>query len=289
MLEASLLRSGLGACALVGILAWPPLGLAEIELPTEEEIEEAIPEGESLTGREIFDRFLDNKLHSAVQYQTVISSDPGGNDQTTRFWVRWKDYREENGDGPEGVVAKTFVKFMDPFDMRNIGYLMVMREDRDSDQFVYSPSTRRIRRVKLREVSVMGTDYTFDDIAYQNIEDAEYRRLPDEEIEGVPVYVVEATLKPFVDSHYHRTAVYLEKEHYVPLRSRYWDHAGVELKEMRASPRSIREFGGIWVATRSTMHNLQEGTRSTLIIERLDPNPALDDHLFSVFRLELRE
>jgi hypothetical protein len=217
----------------------PGLG-AEIEVPTAEEIEDAIPEGESLTGKEIYERFLENKLHSAVQHQKVVSTDPGGSTQTTRFWVRWKDYREEDdGEGPEGVLAKTLVKFSDPFDMRNTGFLMIMREDRASDQWIYSPSTRKIRRVKLRQTSVMGTDYTFADIAYENIEDADYRRLADEEIDDLEVYVVEAVTKPFVDSQYNRTMVYLDQEHYVPLRARYWDQSDVEIKEMRAPASSL--------------------------------------------------
>ena len=45
--------------------------------PIGQEVEDALPEGGSITGREIFERFLDNRLHSAVQYQTVISRDPG--------------------------------------------------------------------------------------------------------------------------------------------------------------------------------------------------------------------
>ncbi|MEE8559010.1 MAG: outer membrane lipoprotein-sorting protein [Myxococcota bacterium] len=274
------------------------LGLAgsapgeKIEVPTAQEIEDALPLGGTLTGREIYERFLENKLHSAVQHLTVISSDPGGNDQQTRFWVRWKDYREskENGDGdvPEGILAKTLVKFIEPFDMRYTGYLMILREDRESDQFVYSPSSRRIRRVNLRQASLMGTDYSFADIAYQDIEDGEYRRLPDEMIDSVPVYVVETLVKPFVHSPYYRTLVYLEKEHYIPLRIRYWDRAKVEIKEMKSEASSIREFDGVWVATHSSMLNLLEGTSSTLLIEKLEPNPDIADQLFSVFRLELR-
>jgi hypothetical protein len=264
-----------------------------IEVPSSAEIEDAIPEGASLSGREIYERFLKNKLHSAVQHQRIISSDPGGNDQESRFWVRWKDYREENGKGekeasPDGVLAKTLVKFVEPFDMRFTGYLMIMREDRDHDQFVFTPSTRRIRRVKLRQASVMGTDYTFADIAYQDIEDADYRRLPDEFIEDVAVYVVEAVFKPFVQSPYTKTMVYLDREHFVPLRARYWDHADVEIKEMSAVPSSLKEFNSVWVATESTMRNLKEGTCSTLHVEKLDPNPELADQLFSIFRLELR-
>ncbi len=70
-----------------------------VALPDHAEAEDALPEGGSMTGRAIFDRFLENRLHSAVQYQTVLSRDPGGNEQRSRFWVRWKDYRD-NQDHP---------------------------------------------------------------------------------------------------------------------------------------------------------------------------------------------
>lgn len=259
-----------------------------IELPTAEEIEDAIPEGGSLTGREIYERFLENKMHTAVQWQTVISRDPSGDEQSSTFWVRWKDYRDLPDSEDENVLAKTLVKFQKPHDMRHTGYLMIMRKDRGSDQFVYRPSSRKVRRVKLRGVTVMGSDFTFDDIAFQNIEDADYTRLPDEEIDGVPVYVVEARMKPFVSFRYVRAIAYIEKEHYVPLRVRYFDENDVEFKEMRAEPDSLKEFDGVWVATNATMHDLRQGTSSQLLIEKLDPNPELAEQLFSTFRLRLR-
>jgi len=85
-----------------------------------------------------------------------------------------------------------------------------------------------------------------------------------------------------------RTLTYLEKAHYVPVRQRFWDRQGVELREMLADTSSILEFDGVWVATRTSMHNLQEGTSSRLFVENLDPNPALAEQMFSMFRLELR-
>jgi hypothetical protein len=209
-----------------------------VVLPDREEAEDALPEGGSLTGREIFDRFLENRLHSAVQYQT--------------------------------------------------GFLMVVNEDRSNDQFVWTPSSGRVRRVQLRGIGVMGTDYTFDDIAWRNVEDAEYRRLPDEQIDGTDVYVVEVTMKPFVDSQYRTMRTWIEKQHYVPLRSVYRDENGVEIREMRAPRSGIREFEGTWVASDSTMFNLKEKTSTRVLVDKLDANVALADQHFSTLQLTLR-
>ncbi len=275
---------------LVALATWTRIAPAAqaVALPDQKEVEDALPEGGSLTGREIFDRFLDNRLHSAVQYQTVISRDPGGNEQRSRFWVRWKDYRDKNKKAVDGVLAKTLVKFEEPEDMRQTGFLMIVNEDRSNDQFVWTPSTGRVRRVQLHGVGVMGTDYTFDDIAWKNVEDAEYKRLPDEEIDGVPVYVVEVTAKPFVDSTYKTARSWIEKKHYVPLRTIYRDSNGVDLREMRSPAASIRDFAGTWIATEATMLNLKEKTSTTILVDRLDANVALFDHHFSTLQLTLR-
>ena len=291
MLEMNGARIATTLLALAIALAVPssPLFAASgVVLPDRAEAEDALPEGGSMTGRAIFDRFLENRLHSAVQYQTVLSRDPGGNEQRSRFWVRWKDYRDENKKAVDGVLAKTLVKFEAPDDMRLTGFLMVVNEDRSNDQFVWTPSTARVRRVQLRGVGVMGTDYTFDDISWKSAEDADYERLPDEEIEGTPVYVVEVTMKPFVQSQYKTMRTWIEKEHYIPLRSLYRDENGVEIREMKAPVSGLRNFDGTWVASESTMSNLKEKTSTTIIVDKLDANVALADRHFSTFQLTLR-
>lgn len=260
----------------------------EVKLPARDEVEDALPEGGSLAGRVIFDRFLDNRLHSAVQWQTVVSRDPGGNEQRSRFWVRWKDYRDADKKAVNGVLAKTLVKFSAPEDMRQTGFLMVVNDDRSNDQFVWTPSSGRVRRVRLSGVGIMGTDYTFDDIGWKSIEDAEYRRLPDEVMDGVGAFVLEVTMKPFVESEYQTMRTWIDREHYVPLRTIYRDENGVEMREMVAESSSIENFEGAWVATRSTMYNLKEKTSTSIYVEALDPDVSLADQAFSTFQLTLR-
>jgi hypothetical protein len=286
-----LLRSrSTAATACLWLLSGFALAVAagELKLPAHDEVEAALPEGQSLTGREIFDRFLDNRLHSAVQWQTVISRDPGGNEQRSRFWVRWKDYRDENKKAVAGILAKTLVKFSAPEDMRQTGFLMVVNDDRSNDQFIWTPSSNRVRRVRLSGVGIMGTDYTFDDIGWKSIEDADYQRLPDETVDGVATYVLEVTMKPFVDSEYTTMRTWIEREHYVPVRTIYRDANGVELREMVAEVDTIQNFEGAWIATRSTMYNLKEKTSTSVWVEALDPDVALADQAFSTFQLSLR-
>ena len=288
MYRARIATTLLAVAVALALPSAPLLAATGVVLPDRHEAEDALPEGGSMTGHEIFERFLDNRLHSAVQYQTVYSRDPGGNEQKLRFWVRWKDYRDKNNKAVDGVLAKTLIKFEAPDDMRQTGFLMVLNQDRSNDQFVWTPSSGRVRRVQLHGVGVMGTDYTFDDIAWKSVEDADYQRLADEELDGRSVYVVEVTMKPFVDSQYSTMRAWIEKEHFIPLRGLYRDEHGVEIREMRAPASGIREFNGTWVAAESTMFNLKERTSTTVLVDRLDANVALADQHFSTFQLTLR-
>jgi hypothetical protein len=257
----------------------------ERSAPGASEIEEAIPEGGSLTGRQIYERFLENKFKKSLQELRVISRDPGGNEQVTHFTISLQDHRDGDAEPVDGVNAKMLVEVQQPFDMRHTAYLIISKEPGPDDEFVYQPSQRRVKRVDLKNTSLLGTDYTFNDIAFQNIEDAEYRRLPDEVIDGTSVYVVEANVKETIDVEYHRTISYLEKDHYVPLRTRYWDDFGVEVKEMTAPNGKIRQFDTTWVATESTMRDLRQQTSSTLLVDTLDTKPDFHRKTFTVSKL----
>lgn len=253
--------------------------------PDAVEVEDALPEGGSLTGRQIYERFLDNKFRQSFQELRVYSRDPGGNAQLTRFAISVQDERDDNDEPTNGVNARMLIEVSDPFDMRHTAYLMIAKEPGPDDEFVYQPSQRRVKRVDLKNQSLLGTDYTFNDIAFQNIEDADYKRLPDEVIDGTVVYVVEANVKETIDVEYHRTITYLEKEHYIPLRTRYWDDFGVEVKEMTAPYAKIRPFGKVWIGTESTMKDLRQQTSSTLIVDSLDTDPEFHRKTFSLTQL----
>lgn len=266
---------------LAGLVSAPPAEAAQTQSAQEAE----------LSGREIFDRFLENRFRTALATMRITSTDPGGGAQETLLHVRWKDFRV-NDQADDGVIAKTWVRFEEPWDVRHLTYLGITREDQPHDHFIYrqrsDPSqlplvaTRRVRRVRLDGVGVMGTDYTFDDIAFQSLDEASYERLPDDEIGGLPVYVVRARLKPEVATSYPTTISYIDKEHYALIRAIFYDNAGIALRELRANTETLEEFeGGIWMATQATMHHLKQGTSSILSIERLVENPALADRLFS--------
>jgi hypothetical protein len=261
-----------------------------VDTPSRAEVEAELPPGAELPGRELYDRFLKNRkrLRTVLEEGRILSSDPAGNPQETRFELRARDYRDREERAVDGVFSKTLVRITGPRDLEHTAYLYIHMDGRPDEQYVYSPGRRRVARANLRGQTIAGTDLSFDDflVSLDDLEDGDYRRLPDEVVEGVTCYVVEATLKPSAKSRYTKILVWLEPEHYVPLRTRYWDGAGVASKELLSPHARIRDFGGVWVPTESTVLDLLEDTRSKLTIERLDPNPTLADGDFALSELD---
>jgi hypothetical protein len=255
-------------------------------------VEAKLPPGERLSGRELYDRFLKNKrrLRTARQEGRIVSADPGGNPQLTRFTLLWKDERDADGTAVNDLLAKVLVRFVGSRDLEHTAYLYVDHRERPDDQFMYSPMRDRVTRVNVRGETVAGTDLSVDDFlgTLDDVEDAGYRRLPDEVVEGAPCYVVEATMRPTSRTTYRRSVTWLDHERYVPLRTRYWDDADVAVKELKAPRAAIKQFDGVWVPTESTMTDLLEDTHSTIYIDTLEPNPPVGADELTIGRLQQR-
>lgn len=241
----------------------------------------------ALTGRDIYQRVLDNSFDSLIQESTLVSGDRGGNAQESRFKMWFQDLRDAEAEQPRGtIIAKTLVQYTHPFDIRYSGYLILSRLDEVNDQFVYLSSQRRVKRVNLRGEAVFGTDFSFEDILPRQIEDAEYKRLGDEPANGSDCFVIEATPKDHSQSEYSRLRIYIDKQRNVPLVTRYWDNRDVEVKELRVEPKQIEKIEGVWVPKHLTMRHLKLDSYTILELEQLDPNPPLTKTTFELRRLE---
>lgn len=262
------------------------LGLLLFATSARPDSAEAPPGSDGYTGRQIYERVVENRFRSFTQRAKLISVDRAGRRQESRFEMRWKDFRDEGGNPSEGILSKTLVKYTHPFDLRYSGYLIQANQQRGNDQFVYYPSRRRVVRVNLRNESVYGTDFSFEDVVPREAEDFAYRRLSDTSYEEVPVYTIELFPQELADSEYSKIEVFVEQQRFVIVRARYWDEAGVEVKRFTSDPVHIQEFDGVYVPMRSQMRNLLAESRTELIVTEVDANPRFGKDTFDLSRLE---
>ncbi len=242
-----------------------------------------------LTAREIYQRVLENRFDSSVQEFVLVSADRAGNEQRLRIRQMWKRYQEGSESHDKGVLSRTVLRYLEPPDLRQTAYLIINNNDQPNDQFVYLKSQRRVRRMNLRDESVSGTDLSVEDLVPRELDDATYERAADDEVDGTPCFVVEATPIESAESAYSRFWLYVEKAHYVPLRIRYWNRMEIEIKELRSPAESIREIDGIYVPSEATMRHLLESSSTSLDLDVLIPNPELPDQLFTERQLHAKK
>jgi hypothetical protein len=248
--------------------------------------EPAAPPDPALTGKQIYARVLENRLESFTQESILESGDRAGRIQRTELLMHFKDFRDAEDLPSRGVLSKTLVKYTHPFDLRHSGYLVIQNHERPSDQFVYFPTRRRTVRVSLRGKAVFGTDFSFEDVIPRELEEATYRRLEDGKVDGTPTYVVEALPTQLMDSEYSRFVFYVDPTSFVPLWTRYWDLADVEIKELRIDARDLKRFGEVYVPMKLTMRHLLLESHTTLRVTRFVPDPPMPESLFEMRRLE---
>jgi hypothetical protein len=239
-----------------------------------------------LDGAAIYARVLKNRFDTFTQESRLASGDRAGRVQETRLQMHFKDFRDAEDLPSRGVVSKTILRYTHPFDLRHSGYLVIQNRARANDQFLYLSARRKTMRVNLRGEAVFGTDFSFEDVIPRELEDATYQRLPDGSAEGRAVYVVEAHPTARFDSEYSKFVFYVDPETFVPLRTRYWDPTGIEVKELVAPRESVEDYGGVFVPMTLTMRNLLLESYTTLQVTSFVPNPKLPESIFEVRRLE---
>ena len=269
--------------ALVLVLGVLSLSSASAADPAAKRVGKADAE---LSGRDIYQCVVDNRFRSYIQDARLVSGDRGAAVQESRLQMTWSSFRDAQEQAVKGVLSKTIVRYTDPFDLRFSGYLVVNNDERPNDQFVYLNARRKVRRVNLREEAVFGTDFTFEDIVPNEVEDGDYKRLPDIDLEGQPVYVVEVVPKKEENSEYSKYVIHVDKGSCVPLLTRYWDEKGVEVKQLTVIAEKIKTVDGVHWPMELTMRNLQLESFTTLLVEKLDANPKLSRQDFDLRRLE---
>ena len=237
------------------------------------------------TGDDIYKRVVANRFDAFEQIGRMRSGSRNKRFQDVRIRLRYMNV--EKKDSP--IVSKTIAKYFEPSDVRHLGYLIINKRKGPDDQFVYRPSARKVRRVNVRGEAVAGTDFSFEDIVPPEFEDGDHSRLPDQLIDGTPAYVVAVVPHADTESEYSKLVIAVEKEHFVPIQTHYWDNKRVLIKRLDVDPTSISSYQAtekgepkeVWVAMASKMTQLKLDTFTELNIEDFKASPNLRSRHFS--------
>jgi hypothetical protein len=182
-------------------------------------------------------------------------------------------------------LSKILVRFLAPRDVENTAVLTWEARDGDDDQWFYLPATKKAKRIAAsgKKNRFMGTNFAFEDLRPENLGLHAYTLAGSEILDGHACYVIDAvpaTERQAHDSGYSRRRLWVLKDNYFTLKQEYYDKKG-KLQKVGIGRNLVNVKGTVWRANEVEMHDVQDGTRTVVIMERRALDTGLNDSFFT--------
>ncbi len=247
------------------LLTLPLLSLLPAELPAE------TPEEKGLAIAIEVDRRDLGWSDSTANMKMILRNKQG---DTSEREIRVRSLEvEDDGD-------KSLTIFDRPADVKGTAFLSYTHAVEPDDQWLYLPALKRVKRISSANKSgpFMGSEFAYEDISSQEVEKYDYKWLRDEELDGQETFVVERYPR-YEHSGYTRQIVWIDKVHYRPLKTEFYDRKGTLLKTLEFEDYQ-QYLGQYWRAHRMEMVNHQTGKSTTLSWEDYSFKTGLNDRDF---------
>jgi outer membrane lipoprotein-sorting protein len=177
---------------------------------------------------------------------------------------------------------KSLTIFDSPKDVKGTAFLNFTHKVGDDDQWLYLPALKRVKRISSRNKSgsFMGSEFSYEDIASQEIEKYTYKWLRDEEHEERTYFVIERYPVDKKNSGYSRHIAWIDMQEYHTWKVQYYDRKNAHLKTLIMS--NYQQYKEkFWRAAQLDMINHQTGKSTELQFSNYIFDVGLDDDDFN--------
>ncbi|HTO54197.1 MAG TPA: outer membrane lipoprotein-sorting protein [Myxococcota bacterium] len=175
-----------------------------------------------------------------------------------------------------------------PNEMRGSEVLSIEVKGEPPQNFLYTSEFRKAKRVSGDGAggSLFGTDFTYEDLQrFMQLNRPESsERLPDGELDGRAVFIVQNKPSDPTASSYSKVLSYIDKETCVVLKSESYESDRLR-KVLSAKPEGMYFENGVHAPTEVEMKDVRDQTRTLVAIEDFDVDGTLDDRSFEVSEL----
>lgn len=182
----------------------------------------------------------------------------------------------------EGDGDKSLTIFDNPRDVKGTAFLNHTHKAGDDDQWLYLPALKRVKRISSRNKSgsFMGSEFSYEDIASQEIEKYTYKWIRDEEYNGLDCFVAEYYPVDKKNSGYTRQVTWIDNEEYRVWKVEYYDRKNSHLKTLtfKGYKKYLDKY---WRAGEMFMVNHQNGKSTRLEFSDYKFRTGLTDNDFT--------
>jgi len=231
----------------------------------------------ALTGKEIVDKSIHLDGGRSFEARTkIMVTEEEGKTKSKDMWVRKKKISGEDS---------TRIEFTSPADIKGMALLMIDQKDGETDQHLYVPALRRIRRIRgsLKSQDFADTDFSYEDMEKRNLDNAEFDLKGEEPFDGASCYKIESKTKKGARSQYGKTMSWIDKNTFLLKKMDLYDREGKQIKTLRSL--DAKEISGVWTEMKLEMENLEKKRKTTYEVQKIAYDVNLDSNLFTTATL----
>jgi hypothetical protein len=218
------------------------------------------PAHAAMTGRDVMVQQQErHSVKSGVVVEEMLLVDQKGNEEKRLFKILAK----ELDDGARRFAAV----FLEPSDVRGAALLAVQPAQGDSKLMLYLPAAGAVQHIRggSKKNAFMGSDFTYEDLEPERIDNFDYRILKSEFLDGQNCWVVEAV-----------PADREKARAMATLRVEFYDRRG------RLEKFLVNKELMVWRPRVCIMENARTGHKTVLTLQGEEKvNVPLDDSLFT--------
>ena len=198
----------------------------------------------------------------------------------------------QGGSGRPVPGDRTLVRFTYPNDIKGTALLVWEHPTADDERFLYLPALGRVRRIAGSEAqeSFVGSDFTYEDIGGREFDDFHYTLVDradafwaDASGAKHPVYMLESRRRDG-SARFPRIVSLVRRDNFVVVRAEIHNRRDERQKVFEA--RKVERVSGYWTVLDMVMNDLQQRTRTELVLEKVEYDVGLTPDAFSRRELE---
>lgn len=187
-------------------------------------------------------------------------------------------YGKEKGGGERWSL----MRFIKPDDVRGTGLLTQDHPGDESDQWLYLPALKKVRRISSSRKGgrFVGSDFFYEDLMDREVEMDHHFLKGKGSVGKVPCDLLVSVPKDPDNSVYSKRVSCIYSKILVPLSVELFEK-GRDKPSKKMTARKIKKIQGVWTILESTMYDLKTGHKTQLITQKIKYDQGLPDQLFT--------
>jgi len=224
----------------------------------------------------------------ARQIMTEVQNRQKSNSQRYQGWLKVIDSKSKISEkrwtydrlGSAGE-SKVVLRFTAPAEVKGVALLIVNHPDRASDQWMWTPSLQRDRRIAFQDRSTrfFGTDFSFEDLEERDVNQYDYKMLGEETVDGAPCWKIESRAKKTKSSQYTHVHLWVDKARYAFLRIESFKS---DTLIRRTHYSDYQRIQNIWTPLSLEVEDIARRSKTVLKTEKLEYNVPFKEEMFTL-------